>query len=527
MNGHCNHLALKFSVCVKERQDRLPTMYWLPKLHKTPYKARFIANSSSCTTTELSKLLTSCLTAVKNHVIRYCEKVYERSGKNLFWSIKNSGEVLNKLKSRGFRATSLSTYDFSTLYTTLPHNLIKEKLINLIEWTFRGEGSPCVACSGGRAFFASEGTGRCGLWSCRGVCEALIYLLDDIYIRFGAKLCKQIVGIPVGAGCAPLVADLFLFCYERDFMTSLSDVKQAGVVEAFGDLLNVDNPYFEGMVNRIYPPELQLNKANTADTEAPFLDLHLSISNGFVSSKICDKRGDFGFGVVSFPFLDGGVPRSASCGVCVSRLVRFAGVSGRVVGFGARGGGLAAKLLRRGYRYHGLRKTFSGFYRRHCELVSKFNVGLKALLRRGLSEPEFCGDLVYRLKKNVGRVDFPDQFGGVVVRYKRIGYGVGIMRQSACLVFGPVAVGCFASLFGCAPVGRASDSVVAPTWGCLFWLVWAGAFLSVAWPAEVRLLVFLCSGVPVVLFGAPGVSGCRSQHVSVESSSLLRRGIYL
>ena len=110
------------------------------KAYKTPYKARFIANSSSCTTTELSKLLTSCLTAVKNHVIRYCEKVYERSGKNLFWSIKNSGEVLNKLKSRGFRATSVSTYDFSTLYTILPHNLFKEKLINLIEWTFKREG---------------------------------------------------------------------------------------------------------------------------------------------------------------------------------------------------------------------------------------------------------------------------------------------------------------------------------------------------------------------------------------------------
>ena len=78
VNGHCNHLALKFSVCVKERQDRLPLMYWFPKLHKRPYKARFIADSSSCTTTELSKLLTSCLTAVKNHVIRYCEKVYER-----------------------------------------------------------------------------------------------------------------------------------------------------------------------------------------------------------------------------------------------------------------------------------------------------------------------------------------------------------------------------------------------------------------------------------------------------------------
>ena len=122
----------------------------------------------------------------------------------------------------------------------------------------------------------------------------------------------------MGTNCAPLVADLFLFCYERDFMTSLSDVKQAEIIKAFksikstsrylDDLLNIDNPYFEGMVNRIYPPELQLNKANTSDTEAPFLDLHLSISYGFVSSKIYDKRDDFDFDIVNFPFLDGDVP---------------------------------------------------------------------------------------------------------------------------------------------------------------------------------------------------------------------------
>ena len=306
-------------VCVKERQDRLPTMYWLPKLHKKTYKARFIANSSSCTTTELSKLLTSCLTAVTNHVIRYCEKVYERSDKDLFWSIKNSGEVLNKLKSRGFRATSLSTYYFSTLYTTLPNNLIKEKLINLIEWTFKRKGSPYIACNERQASFTSGDTKRYKLWSCQNVCEALIYLLDNIYIRFGTKLYRQTVGIPMGTNCAPLVADLFLFCYERDFMTSLSDVKQAEIIEAFkstsrclDDLLNIDNSYFEGMVNRIYPPELQLNKANTSDTETPFLDLHLSISNGFVSSKIYDKRDDFDFDIVNFPFLDGDVPRSTS-----------------------------------------------------------------------------------------------------------------------------------------------------------------------------------------------------------------------
>ena len=79
--SHSNEIPNTFAVYVKERQDRLPTMYWLPKLHKRPYKAMFTANSSSCTTTELSKLLTSCLTAIKAKVIKYCETVYERSRK--------------------------------------------------------------------------------------------------------------------------------------------------------------------------------------------------------------------------------------------------------------------------------------------------------------------------------------------------------------------------------------------------------------------------------------------------------------
>ena len=146
----------------------------------------------------------------------------------------------------------------------------------------------------------------------------------------------------MGTNCAPLVADLFLFCYEGDFMTSLSDVKQAEIIEAskstsryLDDLLNIDNPYFEGMVNRIYPPELQLKKANTSDTEASFLDLHLPISNRFVSSKIYDKCDDFDFDIVNFPFLDGDVPRSTSYGVCIFQFIRFASVSSHVADFNA------------------------------------------------------------------------------------------------------------------------------------------------------------------------------------------------
>ena len=107
-------------------------------------------------TTELSKLLALCLTAYKKHVIKCCEKVYERSGNSLFWSIKNYADILDKLKRRDFNATNLSTYDFSTLYTTLPYNLIKDKRIDLIERTFQREGCPYLACNDRNAFLLQK-----------------------------------------------------------------------------------------------------------------------------------------------------------------------------------------------------------------------------------------------------------------------------------------------------------------------------------------------------------------------------------
>ena len=139
--------------------------------------------------------------------------------------------------------------------------------------------------------------------------------------------------------CAPLVADLF--CYERDFMLSLSDNNQTGIIEAFNstsryldDLLNIDNPYFEQMVGQKYPTELQLNKANSSDTEALFLNL--SITNGIASPKIYDKRDDFNFEIVNFSFFDGDVPCSTSYGVYISLLIRFARVCSNVDDFNNR-----------------------------------------------------------------------------------------------------------------------------------------------------------------------------------------------
>ena len=191
-------------------------------------------------------------------------------------------------------------------------------------------------------------------------------------------------------------------------MLSLSDDNQPEVIEAFnstsrylGDLLNIDNNFFDSMINHIYPSELQLK-----DTESSFLDLHLSISDGFVKTKIYDKRVDFDFDIVNIPFLDGDVPRSTSYGVYISQLIRFAQVSSHVDDFNTRNKNLTAKLLKQGYSYHKLRKAFSKCHLRHFDLVSKFNVGLKTRLLQGLSEPEFNGDFVYKFRKIIGKNDF-------------------------------------------------------------------------------------------------------------------------
>ena len=242
--------------------------------------------------------------------------------------------------------------------------------------------------------------------------------------------------------CAPLVADLFLFCYERDFM--MSDDKQADVIDAFNttsryldDILNI-NYVNDNMVNQIYPSELQLNKTNTSDTEAAFLDWHLSISNVIVSTKNYDKRDDFDFEIVNFPFLDCDVPRSTSYGVHISQLIRFARASSYVTDFNTRNKLLTQKLLKQGYLFHKLRKTFSKYYRRYYDLISKFQVGLKSLLRQGLSEPDFYGDLVYKLKKIVGSYKFSAQFIKIISHYKNIGYNINVLQQTACLVVNPL-----------------------------------------------------------------------------------------
>ena len=132
-------------------------------------------------------------------------------------------------------------------------------------------------------------------------------------------------------------------------------------------------------------------------------------------------------------------------------------MSSHVNGFNTRNIVLTANFLRQGYRYHILRKAFSKFYRRHFDLVSKYNVGLKAFLLQRLSEPEFYSDMLYKFTKIIDMYDFPYHFKKIIVRHKKIGFNIDGLRQTACLVVNPTKVNCFAYLFDCMTIGRASD----------------------------------------------------------------------
>ena len=194
--------------------------------------------------------------------------------------------------------------------------------------------------------------------------------------------------------------------------------------------------------------------------------MNLSISNGIVSSKIYDKRDDFHFEIVNFPFLDGDVPRSP--GVYISQLIRFARVCSNVDDFSNRNLFFTAKFLKQGYRYNKIRKTFSKFYHRHSELIVKYKIGLKKVkkktfLQQGISEPIFYGDFVYKFKQIIGNPNFSDQFKKIVKCYIKIGYNLDVMRQSVCLVLNPIKVYSYGFLFNWTTVGQASDSMTALT----------------------------------------------------------------
>ena len=371
----------------------LPTFYWLPKLHKNPYKSRFISNSSHCSTTILSKHITSALTAVKDHAINYSEAAFSNSNVNYFWSIKNSSEVIEKLRLRNFQGSQVSSFDFSTLYTSLPHDLIKEKVLSLVKWCFNRESKTYLCTSDKAGFFSNNTYDSYKCWTCTEFSEAFTFLMENIYVQFGDMVYQQIVGIPMGTNCAPLIADLFLYCYERDFMSNLQKSKRFDLIDKFNDT-------------------------------SRYLDHIFTIDNPEFAEY--------------FPWLSGDVPRLPSYGIYISQLVRFARCCTSILDFHSKNLQITSKLLTHGYRYHKLRKTFRKFFRSYSELLSKFGkISFQDYVSQGITHPVFYGDLVYKLRRVKGEANFISLGSKIMKRLRRRQYDPAIIERTIGLVLGP------------------------------------------------------------------------------------------
>ena len=178
-----------------------------------------------------------------------------------------------KLRLRNFQGSQVSSSDFSTLYISLSHDLIRAKVLSLVNWCFNRESKSYLCISLKAGFFSNKKYDPLRCWSCAELCEAFTFLMENIYVQFDGMVYQQIVGIPIGTNCAPLIADLFLYCYERDFMSDLQKSKSHDLIDMFNDtsrylddIFTIDNPEFE-KYSGYQSTELQLHKAHTSDKE--------------------------------------------------------------------------------------------------------------------------------------------------------------------------------------------------------------------------------------------------------------------
>ena len=215
----------------------------------------------------------------------------------------------------------------------------------------------------------------------------LEFLIDNKFVIFGGRVFQQTVGIPMGTNCAPLLADLFLYSYEVDFMQGLLKKNEKKLARSFNikfryidDGLSLNNSGFGDFVDRIYPIELEIKDTTHTDTSASYLDLHLEIdSEGRLTTKLYDKKDDFNFPIVNFSFICSNIPAAPAYGVYISQSIRYSRACGSYQDFLDRGLLLTKKLLNQGFLIIKLKSSIRKFYRRHHDLVDRYGISVSQM----------------------------------------------------------------------------------------------------------------------------------------------------
>ena len=390
LNNHKESLHNDFKITVPEEMHTLPDIYWLPKLHKTPIKARFIIASQKCSVKKLSKDVTSIFKLAYNQIERYNLKASTFSGIKNFWVIQNSLPVLNtldKINSKN-NAKTISSFDFSTLYTNIPHSKLFEELSAIIKFVFKGGTKTTISINkyGIAQWKKYAITSPCN-YDLDKTLRAVKYLLDNCHFKFGNKLFRQIVGIPMGSDPAPYFANLFLYRYESKWLYKMKKENNV-LARKFGrifryidDLLAInDGGEFEKHYSEIYPSELELKKENVINTETSFLELSISISDHSFHTKLYDKRDSFGFHISRLPFKDSNIPKRMFYSSACAEVLRICRATSSLEDTILSVKSLISRMHRQGANKHTLKAFLTKCLTKHHIVLTKFNISTEALV---------------------------------------------------------------------------------------------------------------------------------------------------
>ena len=304
----------------------------------------------------------------------------------------NSKELLEHLQSPNIiHITSIKSFDFSTLYTTIPHRRLKSRPATIIRNSFihkNGNRRYKFLVLGREGhYFVKEHSASKNKYTEDDIINMLEFLADNIFVVFEGKVFQQIVGLPIGTNCAPLLADIFMYSYEAEFIQSLLSTVKKKLASQFNftyryidDVLSINNTDFENYLVRMYPAELEIKDTTESNTSASYLDLLLSIeSDGQLRTSLYDKSDDFNIHITNFAFLSSNIPSSPAFGVFITQLIRYTRACSSFECFILRTARLSSKFLGQGYVMDRLGSSLGKFYGRYGNLIKHCEVSLSQM----------------------------------------------------------------------------------------------------------------------------------------------------
>ena len=373
---HHQIIKNKFNIISPKDEQTIPKIFWNAKLHKSPYKARFIAGARRCTTKRLSIKINKALQVIQGSFSKYCKSIYNHTGINFNWSISSSVDFIKKLNA--IDIWSMQVFDFTTLYTNLELKEVENSLYGLIDLLYSSHNKfICVGYQ--KSFFSKKKYKGYFCFDAHAMKEAINFIINNTYISFGQFILKQVKGIPMGGNCSSPMADLTLCYKEFSFMKSLLKNKKWGLAKLLSnnsryvDDVNIINyKKFRTLVHKIYPRSLEVDRNGNDDKTVNYLDVKVEIKVDKIVTTVYNKIDDFNFNVVMFTFPSSNIPLHIGHNIFFNQLLRYSGICSSKESFMLISKNLFNTLRTRGYEERKLIKSCKKIFEKDKFILYKY-----------------------------------------------------------------------------------------------------------------------------------------------------------